>query len=106
VTKYRAVPVTIDGIRFASKAEARRYTDLLLMERGGAIRDLELQPRYPLVVNGVKVGTYVADFRYVDEAGRVVVEDVKGVRTAVYRIKRLLMRALYGIEIEEVEVER
>lgn len=101
--KYKNKKVDIDGVVFASKAEARRYGELLLRVRIGEISDLELQPRYPLTVEGVKVATYVADFRYRETAsGAVVVEDVKGVRTAVYRIKNKLMRAIYGIEIVEI----
>lgn len=101
-SKYRAVPTEIDGIRFASKAEARRYTELKLLLAHGGIRNLELQPAYAIVVNGVRVGKYLADFRYeIREAGgwRQVVEDVKGVETALYRLKAKLVRALYGVEI-------
>lgn len=106
MTKYGAIPTTLDGHRFDSRAEARRYAELRLLERAGEIADLELQPAYPLVVNGVKVATYRADFRYRDVAtGAVAVEDVKGGRatvTPVYRLKRRLVLALYGIEIKEV----
>lgn len=100
-SKYGAKPTEVDGIRFASKGEARRYQDLCLMQRAGAISRLTLQPRFPLVVEGVKVGTYVGDFRY-EQDGKVVIEDFKGVRTPVYRLKAKLMRALYAIEIHEV----
>jgi hypothetical protein len=102
-SKYQNVRVEIDGITFASKREARRYGDLLILVRIGEIADLELQPRYPLIVNGEKVATYVADFRYrVVATGSTVVEDVKGVRTPVYRMKKKLIRALYGVEIVEI----
>lgn len=105
-SKYGAVPTDVDGIRFASKAEARRYGELSLMEYAGEIHELELQPAYDLVVNGVKIGKYVADFRYVlADTGAVVVEDVKGgnaTKTPVYRLKAKLVRALYGVEISEV----
>jgi hypothetical protein len=110
--KYGAVPTVIHGVRFASKAEARRYSELLLLGMAGEIRDLELQPRVPLKVDGVKVGDYVADFRYQERAGidtvsgcdrwRDVTEDVKGVRTPVYRMKKKHVEAQYGIVIREV----
>jgi ferredoxin-fold anticodon binding domain-containing protein len=101
-SKFNAVPVVIDNVRFASKAEGRRYAALKLMVRAGCIRDLELQPRYPLVVNGVKVADYVADFRYWDiQAGGQVTEDCKGFRTPVYRLKAKLVWAIYGIKILE-----
>ena len=89
-SKYRAVPVTVDGIRFASKAEARRYQELKALERAGKIANLVLQPSYPLH-GGV---AYRADFAY-DQDGRRVVEDVKGYETQVFRIKAKLFRADY-----------
>lgn len=101
--KYHAVRTEVDGISFASKAEARRYSELRLLERGGEIEHLELQPRFPIIVKGQKVSVYVADFRYRDaRTNSVVVEDVKGVRTALFALKAKLVKALYGIEISEV----
>ena len=101
--KYGAIRTTVNGITFASRAEARRYQALLLLERAGEIRDLELQPAYPFVIKGILVGTYRADFRYRVPGQPVpVVEDVKGVRTPVYRLKAKLMQAIYGITIQEV----
>lgn len=103
MTKYRAQPTTIDGIRFASKREANRYSELKLLNLGGAISGLELQPKFPLVVNEQKIGTYVADFRYRDlSTDSLVTEDVKGVRTPTYKLKAKLVKALYGVEIVEV----
>ncbi len=86
---------TADNIVFHSKRECGRYVDLKKLERAGVIRNLEVQPPFPLVVNGVKVSTYFADFRYNDLDGRDVVEDVKGARTAVYVLKSKLFHALY-----------
>ncbi|MGD9714830.1 MAG: DUF1064 domain-containing protein [Thermomicrobiales bacterium] len=101
-SKYKAVRTTLDGITFASKREAERYATLKLLEKAGDITKLELQPRYPLVVNDQLVGNYVADFRYRDEQGNTVVEDAKGVKTPVYKLKKKLMKAIYGIEVREV----
>lgn len=101
-SKYRAVPTEVDGIRFASKAEASRYRELKLLLAHGRIRNLELQPVYPLVINGVKVGKYLADFRYerFEKGAWVsVTEDVKGYDTALFRIKAKLVKALHGVEI-------
>jgi hypothetical protein len=100
MSKYHAVPTVIDGIRFDSKAEAARYRDLKIFEAAGEIYNLQVHVKYPLVVNGIKIGSYEADFVY-GENGRIVVEDVKGVRTPVYRLKNKLMRAIHGIEIVE-----
>lgn len=103
MNKYHNVIVNYDGHRFMSKAEGKRYLELKALERGGIISNLELQPRYPIVVNGLKICTYVADFRYVDVAkGETVIEDVKGVLTAVYRLKKKLLQAVLGLEIQEI----
>lgn len=103
LSKYRAVVTHVDGIRFHSRKEAARYQDLRLLERAGAIKGLQLQPSFPLLINGVAVGRYDADFRYVDCVnGEVVTEDVKGIRTPVYRLKKRLVEALYPTVIREV----
>ena len=99
--KFRNVPTTIDGRTFHSKKEAARYQELHAMERAGLIESLECQPMYHLDVDGVHICRYIADFRYV-RAGVTVVEDVKGIRTREYELKKRLMRAVHGIEVEEV----
>ena len=99
--KYRNEPEEIDGIKFASKKEAKRYGELGNLVTHKFITNLELQPRYPIVINGVKVTTYVADFRYLDWNGNTVVEDTKGYKTDVYKLKKKLMFAVHGIEITE-----
>lgn len=109
--KYGAQPTTIDGIRFASKAEARRYCELKLLEKAGEIRELELQPRYELLAwpgrcdrTRAVVGHYVADFRYrKGPTGLLVIEDVKGMKTALYRWKKKHFESQYGLEITEVQ---
>lgn len=102
--KYGAIPTEVGGHRFASKAEANYYLTLKLLERAGQVRDIELQPSYPIVVNGVKVCTYRGDFRYFDKAlGKVVTADVKGMKTPMYRLKKKLVAAVHGIDIVEVK---
>jgi hypothetical protein len=101
--KFGAIPTVVDGRRFDSRREAARYAELRILERAGQISGLECQPSFPLVVGTVKIGTYRADFRYRDAAGSEITEDVKGVRTAVYRLKAKLMLAIYGIAIREIE---
>lgn len=101
-SKYRNIRTEIDGIRFDSRAEAVRYQELKLLEKAGKIRQLELQPKFVCYVNGEKVCTYRADFAYFTDLGRVV-EDVKGVRTPVYKLKKKLVEALYpGVKIKEI----
>lgn len=100
--KYNAKKTEIDGFVFDSKAEAARYLELSILEKSGDISNLELQPEFLCEVNGKKICKYRADFRYIDhETGKTVVEDVKGVKTDVYKLKKKLVEALYGIEIQE-----
>jgi hypothetical protein len=106
-TKYGNVPTRIDGILFHSKLEASRYQELKAMEAAGLIRGLELQPKFPLVVNGVDCGNYLGDFRYVDcETGDTVTEDTKGVATDVYKLKKRLVAAIHGVDVQEVRKVR
>lgn len=102
--KYRNRPVVVDGIRFASAREGRRYSELKLMERAGRITGLRLQPKFPLRVGGTLITTYIADFAYHDPAaveGSLfeTIEDVKGVETDVFKIKRKLLKACLGIDV-------
>jgi len=101
--KYGAEKTGVDGIMFDSKKEARRYAELKLLECAGEIGGLRIQPEYDLIVREVKIGKYRGDFSYIHtKTKEVVVEDVKGVRTPVYRLKKKLMNALFGIKIVEV----
>lgn len=98
-----------EGIVFDSKGELARWEELRLLERAGEIFELRRQVKYPLVVNGVSLGSYEADFVYCvpillhppGSPTMMVVEDFKGVRTPVYRLKAKLVLALYGIKIHE-----
>ena len=107
MTKYRAKQVTLDGIRFPSKLEGARYLQLKLLQSAGKIWDLKVHPRkYPLIVCETIVAHYIPDFEYseCDERGekRQIVEDVKGVRTPVYRLKKKMFEAQYGKQIREM----
>lgn len=105
-SKYRARKTTVDGITFDSKREAYRYLVLKGMEDDGVIEDLRRQVRYELVPAFDVGGThyrpvyYVADFVYVED-GHEVVEDVKGMRTDVYRLKSKLFARRYGMNVKE-----
>lgn len=105
-SKYRAKKTTVDGITFDSRKEASRYLALKGIEADGLIEDLRRQVRYELVpafdVDGrhYRPVYYVADFVYVED-GQEVVEDVKGVRTDVYRLKSKLFAKRYGMSIKE-----
>lgn len=103
MNKYRNKPTEVDGIKFASKREAVRYSQLKLLERAGEISELARQPRFPLTVEGRLICTYVADFFYKDaRTQQGVIEDAKGVQTPAFKIKAKLFRAIYGQEIRLV----
>ena len=103
--KYHNVKTTSsDGITHDAKGECERWEELRLLERSGAIRSLRRQVPFALVVGGVLVCTYIADFVYEDGAATIV-EDRKSPRTrqlSAYRIKAKLMQALYGLQVREV----
>lgn len=106
--KYHAKKTELDGITFDSRKEADRYAELKLLERSGAIHNLQRQVRYELIPAQKKDGKtierachYIADFVY-EENGKTVVEDVKGFRTKEYVLKRKLMLQVHGIEVREV----
>lgn len=105
-SKYHAVKTCVDGITFDSKREADRYLVLKGMEEEGAIEDLRRQVRYELVPafdvddKHYRPVYYVADFVY-NENGHEVIEDVKGMKTDVYRLKAKLVAYRYGMNIRE-----
>lgn len=101
-SKYHAKPTYVGGIRFASKKEASRYTELCLLANNYKIQGLKCQVKFPLIKKS-KYGRevrYIADFVYY-ENGELVVEDVKGYKTDVYKLKKRMMAELYGIIIKE-----
>ena len=103
--KYLNKKTTVDGYDFDSLKEARHYGILKLREAAGEIIDLRLQPKFDLVVNGTKVGFYKADFEYWDdETYTRHVVDVKSpaTKTPVYNLKKRMVKAIYGIDVEEV----
>jgi hypothetical protein len=100
-SKYGAKAVVIDGIRFASKKEGKRYAELKLLAKAGEIRVLQIQPRFTFEVRSVKMFTYIADFSYFRNR-KLVIEDVKGVRTPLYKLKKKIIEHEYNTEITEV----
>ena len=110
LAKYRNQKVMVDGIKFDSKREANRYSELKLMEQAKVIRNLETQKSFQIIIGGVpiltetgRVMTYRADFTYYDvEREESMIEDVKGLPTPVYRIKKALMRAM-GYTVTEIK---
>ena len=119
MNKYRNKKIVYNGIEFDSKKEARRYSELSLLEKAGVISSLQMQVKYVLIPaqreadiigkrGSVKPGklierecSYIADFVYF-ENGKWIVEDTKGYRTKDYKIKKKLMLYVHGIRIKEV----
>lgn len=113
--KYRNKKCFFGGRIYDSKLEAKRAWELELMERGGRIRGLERQKPFVLqegFVNNkgekVRAITYVADFCYWDvDEDMMVVEDVKGYATEVYKLKKKMFEKRYGdIEFREIRKPR
>lgn len=108
MNKYHSKKVVVDGIEFHSKKEGNRYRELLLLERAGAITELQRQVKFELLpsqrIDGKVVErpcNYVADFVYWKD-GKKVVEDTKGFRTKDYILKRKMLLYFHGIRIREV----
>jgi hypothetical protein len=105
-SKYGNEKTEVDGILFDSIKESGRYLQLRYLVKLGQIKDLRMQVPYELTVNGEKVASYVSDFVYYDIAtGETIVEDVKSIFTRklpVYRLKKKLMKSIYGITIAEI----
>jgi hypothetical protein len=102
-SKYHAQKTKVGDLTFDSKLEARRWNELLMLQRNGAIRNLKRQVPFDLVVNGHHVCKYIADFTYEltsDGMMETVCEDAKGVMTPEFRLKAKLMEAIHGIVIQ------
>lgn len=108
--KYRNNKVIVDGIEFDSKKEANRYKELKFLEKCGKISDLKLQPKFLLQEKFKKNGIthraiyYIADFSYYDiENKNYVVEDTKGMKTEVYKLKKKMFEYKYhSLKLEEL----
>ena len=102
-SKFGAKKTVVDGITFDSKWESERYGQLKAMERGGIVTDLELQVKYDIVINDIKICKYIADFVYKEESPdgkiREIVEDAKGFETPEFKLKKKLMKAVHNIDI-------
>lgn len=96
MNKYRNIKTVVDNITFDSKKEAARYSDLKLLETAHHIMHLETQPRFPLMINGKRVATYIGDFKYWSPSeNEWIIEDVKSeaTKTPLYRLKKKILEA-------------
>jgi hypothetical protein len=104
--KYGAVPTIVDGMRFASTGEAKRWGELKLLEKAGAISGLQRQVKFPLnAQGGGLLGHAILDFVYVED-GKRVLEDFKGVTTALAHWKLNHVSHQYGIDVRIVRAAR
>ena len=105
MSKYHSRKTEVDGIVFDSMKEARRYQELKLLQKAGLIYDLRLQERIEIIpkTDKYRARYYVCDFTYIDTEQKCkIYEDVKGVRTPVYLLKRAIMYWRHGIDIKEI----
>lgn len=103
-SKYNAKKTEIDGVIFDSKIEANRYIILKERKLAGLIDELDTQKCFDIVVNDQKICSYLADFYYYcKERKTYITEDVKGRRLPVYRLKKKLMKAVFDIDIIEID---
>jgi hypothetical protein len=99
-SKYKNIKTTIDGIKFDSKKEANRYSELKMMQKAGLISDLELQPKFDLLPKikwnnqTLRKRMYIADFLY-KQNGKTIVVDAKGFKTPMYKFKRHMFLIKY-----------
>ena len=93
--KYKNKPTVVDGIRFDSKAEARRYGELKLLKRAGEVKYFLRQTPFHLE-GGIK---YLADFFVVWTDGHITVEDVKGKKTPTFIMKAKMVKDRHGVDI-------
>jgi hypothetical protein len=101
--KYRAIPTTMGGYKFASHKEAEYCMGLKHLERAGEIRDLQFQVPFEILINNQLICKYIADATYFEVSDNSYhVIDVKGYRTKEFRLKKKLMKAVFGIIVEEV----
>lgn len=103
-SKYKNRPTMVDGVRYASKKEANRHAELKLLERAGSARNIRRQVQYAIAIHGQHICTYRADYVYEErlKGGWVeFVEDVKGYKTPEYRLKKRLMKVVLGITLRE-----
>ncbi len=104
MTKYGNKKTIVGDFTFDSAKEAKRWSELMLLQRAGQISDLRRQIPYPLVVNGKTVCKLVVDFDY-RENGQLIAEDTKSEFTRklpVWRLKSKLFTAIHGFSVREV----
>ncbi len=98
--KYKNKKCVLGGVKYDSIKEGERGLELHQWQKDGKISELKTQVPFKIEHNGVKICKYIADFQYVRD-GKLITEDVKGFKTATYKLKRKMMLAFYGIDILE-----
>lgn len=102
--KYNNLLTEYNGVKYHSRLEAKYAALLDIRQKAKEVENIKRQERFPLEVNGEKIGTYVADFSFFDKVKKVNrVVDIKGVETDLFKIKKKLMKAVHGIDVEIIK---
>ena len=109
--KFNAKSIVIDGHKFPSLKEAQRYKELKLLVKAGKIKNLELQPEFEIIPKqkyrgkNLREAKYTADFKYYDvDSNEWVIEEVKGMPTVDYVLRKKLFILKYGNEFKFLEI--
>lgn len=106
-TKFNARKVRLDGYVFDYIDESHRYLELKMLQQLGKISSLEVHPKWPIEINGIRVCFVELDFKYLDSHEDWRHEDVKGADTAMFRLKRRMLEAAYpDITVELIRMRR
>jgi hypothetical protein len=97
--KYGAIKTKVNGKTCDSMLEARHYNNLLLAEKQGSISELKFHPRYPIIINDIKICDVVLDFEYIQDGQKKYV-DSKGVYTSESKLRHKILQALYNITVD------
>lgn len=93
---YNSKETVLDGIKFASIGEAKRFSDLKLLQHAGEIKELAPHPSFDLIINDIKIGKYTSDYYYIrTKDDQEIVEEYKGFKTPVYNLRVKVFQALY-----------
>ena len=93
-SKYKNIKTVYNGNTYDSKKEAHRAYELDLLQKAGKIKDLQRQTSIPIIIMDIKIAVYKPDFVYYDnEKNKIIIEDVKGMQTAVFKLKKKILEA-------------
>lgn len=107
MNRFPRKPQVIDGYEFASMKEAKRYGQLVFLQKAGEITDIEPHPTYEMEIGGAHFCKYTPDFRYRTKAGELVIEEVKSSgtrRDPAYRLRKKACELFHGLSVTEIRM--